>query len=129
MSKNNTPPDLTKTEYDILRILWKFGELSIREIHEKIVKIYNWAFSTTKTMTDRMLKKGFLKKESRHGILLYTPELSRPMGLARLIDFFSDRVLELDHTAVVSLFTQNKTLSDEEIEELSGLLDKVKEEK
>ena len=43
-------PDLQKTEYDILRILWKEGPQSVREVHNFIKDIYGWAYTTTKTM-------------------------------------------------------------------------------
>jgi len=119
-------PDLTKTEFDILRILWKSGKLNIREVHEQLIENYDWVYSTTKTMMDRMVKKGLLSRESFHGVFLYMPLISRPTGFARLIHFFSDRVLELDHAAVVSLFSRSKALTPEEIEELSELLNREK---
>jgi predicted transcriptional regulator len=119
-------PDLTKTEFDILRILWKSGKLNIREVHDQLIGIYDWAYSTTKTMMDRMVKKGLLGRESFHGVFLYTPLLSRPTGFARLINFFSDRVLELDYAAVVSLFSRSNALTPEEVKELSALLKQEK---
>ena len=44
--------DLSRAEFDILRILWKKGRLSIREVHDSLKDTYNWAYSTTKTMMD-----------------------------------------------------------------------------
>lgn len=122
MKKKEPLPDLTKTEFDILRILWKSGRLNVREVHDQMVENYSWAYSTTKTMMDRMVKKDLLKREQFHGVFLYTPLISRPKGFARLISFFSDRVLELDHGAVVSLFSRSNALTPEEIDELSKLL-------
>jgi BlaI family transcriptional regulator, penicillinase repressor len=122
MKSKESLPDLTKTEFDILRILWKSGRLSVRELHDQMIENYPWAYSTTKTMMDRMVKKELLKREQFHGIFLYTPLISRPKGFARLINFFSDRVLELDYGAVVSLFSRSKALTPDEIEELSQIL-------
>jgi BlaI family transcriptional regulator, penicillinase repressor len=127
MATKKPLPDLTKTEFDILRILWKSGKLNVREVHEQIIENYDWAYSTTKTMMDRMVRKGLLSRESYHGVFLYLPMISRPTGFARLISFFSDRVLELDHAAVVSLFSRSKALTPEEIRELSDLLNQEKE--
>ena len=122
MKSKEPLPDLTKTEFDILRILWKSGRLSVRELHDQMIENYPWAYSTTKTMMDRMVKKELLKREQFHGIFLYRPLISRPKGFARLINFFSDRVLELDYGAVVSLFSRSKALTPDEIEELSKIL-------
>lgn len=127
MNSNESLPDLTKTEFDILRILWKSGRLNVRELHNQMIENYAWAYSTTKTMMDRMVKKKLLKREQFHGVFLYSPLLSRPKGFARLIQFFSNRVLELDHSAIVSLFAHSKALTPEEIEELSHILNKEKD--
>lgn len=124
MKNQEALPDLTKVEFDILRILWKSKRLNVREVHNQMIENYSWAYSTTKTMMDRMVKKELLKREDFHGVYLYTPILSRPKGFARLVHFFSDRVLELDHDAVVSLFTHSNALTPAEVEELSQLLNK-----
>ena len=118
--------DLSRAEYDILRTLWKAGQLSVREVHDLLKITYNWAYTTTKTMMDRMVKKGLLSRESFHGIVVYKPLITRPAGLVRMVQFFADRVLEMDTGSVVSLFARSKTLTPEEIEELNALL---KEEK
>jgi BlaI family penicillinase repressor len=124
MPKIKDTPELSKAEYDILRILWKDGRLTVREVHDQVYDIHKWAYTTTKTMMDRMIKKGLLEREKYHGIYLYKPLISRPAGLARMVRFFADRVLETDVGSVVSIFAKSNTLSAEEIEELERLLKK-----
>lgn len=114
--------DLSQAEYDILRALWKHGRGTVREVHERLPGTYNWAYTTTKTMMDRMVAKSLLSREAFHGIFLYAPLISRPAGLARMVRFFADRVLEMDVGSVVSLFARNNALSPAEIEELNQLL-------
>ena len=114
-------PNLSKAEYDILRILWKGGRKSVREVHDQLQETTGWAYTTTKTMMDRMVTKELLKRDSFHGIFLYSPLVSRPAGLAKMVQFFANRVLETDASMVVSMFASG-TLSDEEIEELKELL-------
>ncbi len=127
MVKKSPLPDLTKTEFDILRIIWKNGKLSVREVHDQITETYNWAYSTTKTMMDRMVLKQFLIREKFHGVFLYRSLISRPKGFARFIQFFADRVLEIDYGEVVALFSRSNALDANEIEELEGLLENAKE--
>jgi predicted transcriptional regulator len=121
-------PELSKAEYDILRILWKRGAQSVREVHERIQEAQNWAYSTTKTMLDRMVKKGLVKRGKFHGLYLYSPLISRPAGLARLVQFFANRVLEVDPGTVVSMFAQSQAITPEEMQELRQLLNEVTEE-
>jgi BlaI family penicillinase repressor len=122
MADKKELPDISKAEYDILRILWKSGAQSVRELHEKIQASNQWAYTTTKTMMDRMAQKGLLARQQFHGIFLYQAQISRPAGLAKFIQFFADRVLETDAMQVVNMFAASNSLSPEEIEELEKLL-------
>ena len=94
----------------------------VREVHDDLQNTHGWAYTTTKTMMDRMVSKALLKREEFHGIYLYKPLITRPMGLARFVQFFADRILETDATSVVSLFARSKAITPEEIEELERLL-------
>lgn len=123
-------PDLSRTELQMLNVLWKSKDgLSVREVHEQIKAEFEWAYSTTKTTMDRMVKKGLLRREDFHGVFLYQAEISRPAGLARLISFFMNDLLEMDQSALVSLFGRSKALSNSEIDELENLLDQQTNQK
>jgi predicted transcriptional regulator len=128
MSNPHELPELSKAEYDILRVLWKRGAQSVREVHEQVKQAQNWAYTTTKTMLDRMVKKGLLKRGKFHGLYLYSPLVSRPAGLAKLIQFFANRVLEVEPGTVVSMFAQSQAITPEEMHELRQLLKQETEE-
>lgn len=123
MLKSLEIPELTTTEYDILRVLWKGGEQNIREVHNTLQSTYNWAYTTTKTMMDRMVAKRLLRREQAHGIFLYSANISRPLGLAKLVHFFASRVLEIERRDVVEMLIKSETMSAEEINELEQLLE------
>lgn len=120
--KSKSLPELLKPEYDVLRVLWKHKVLSVREAHDELARDTDWAYTTTKTVMDRMVGKGLLERSKVHGVFVYKPLISRPIGLARLVQYFADRVLETDYESVVSMFTANKTLSRDELQELRKLL-------
>lgn len=119
-------PELSKAEYDILRILWKGEHQTVREVNEHLQTTYGWAYTTTKTMMDRMVTKGLLQRDDFHGIFLYKPLVSRPAGMARWIRFFAERVLETDPATVVAMFADSKAITSEEIAELERLLSEDK---
>ena len=123
MTKLKELPELSRAELDLMRILWDGKRLSAREIHESLGDAYDWAYSTTRTMLERMVMKGHLSREPFHGVLLYSPRLSRPQGLARMVRDFADRVLQTDRGSVVALFARSSELTPSEIKELSRLLD------
>ena len=118
----NQIPEPSKAEYDILRILWKNGRQTVREVHDKLQATSGWAYTTTKTMMDRMVNKELLKRDEFHGINLYMANISKPAGMAKLVEFIADRVFEVDASTVVSMFSTNGIMTDEEIKELKDLL-------
>lgn len=117
-------PELTTTEYDILRVLWKNGEQSIREVHDVLQPTYGWAYTTTKTVMDRMVAKRLLHREQAHGVFLYAAIISRPVGLTKLVHFFASRVLEVERRDVINMLINSETISAEEIDELERLLER-----
>lgn len=115
-------PDLSDSELDVMRALWKGDRLSAREVHDRVAPARGWAYSTTRTVLERMVEKGLVNKASFHGIYLYRPRLSRAAGLARAVRDFADRVAEIGAAPVVSLLAGGESWSDEEVAELERLL-------
>ncbi len=116
-------PRLSPMELQVMRVFWEKGRKSAREVHQHLAGDQGWAYSTTRTHLDRMVKKGLVSKAPFHGLHLYGAAISRPQGLAQ-------RVLELARLAlggnpvpVVALFAQEGDLSEEEIAELRQLVD------
>jgi BlaI family transcriptional regulator, penicillinase repressor len=116
-------PDLSRAEYDVLRGLWPLGQGSVREVHDAIQAETNWAYTTTKTVMDRMAAKGLLERSQQHGAFVYRPLISRPAGLARFVRFFADRVLERDLSLVLGLFKDSESLTTQELDELKRLVE------
>lgn len=115
-------PDLSKSEYDVLRALWRLKQASVREVHDYLEADTGWAYTTTKTVMDRMAAKGLLERVNLHGAFVYRPLVSRAAGLARFVRFFADRVVERDLGVVLGLFRDSEALEPEELAELERLV-------
>ena len=120
-------PELTDNELGLMKELWRRGRASAREIHEAMGPKLNWSYSTTRTVLERMTKKGLLEKTSFHGLFLYNPAISRVEGLARFVHAFARDILETGPAPVVSLLADSKTLTPEELDDLARLLDETEE--
>lgn len=123
----STQQSLSPSELEVMKELWDAGPSSIREIHDRIKTRSGWAYSTTKTVMDRMVGKEILKRSEFHGVFLYEPRISRAQGLAVLVRDFAERVLEVDSQAMVPLFAESGSMSPEELKELEGLLGEADE--
>lgn len=116
-------PALTGPELDVMKALWRDGDLGARELHEAVGESLGWAYSTTRTILERMVRKGLVEKRAFHGLYVYGAAISRARGIAGLVREFASRVLESDPAPVVSLFSEQGSLDEEEIAELRAILD------
>ena len=122
-------PQLAPAELDVMKTLWSSGSLSAREVHERLAQRTGWAYSTTRTVMERLVRKGLLRKQSSHGLHVYTAAVSRPTGLAQLVRDFAEQVLELREIPVAALFSKSDALTAEELAELRALLEPTKAKK
>ena len=118
--KKSDLPELSKAEFSLLHVLWKKQPLSVREIHERLNN--EWAYTTTKTVLDRLVVKQVLQREVCHGVNIYRPLVGRAAGMVHWVRFIADKVFELEPIEVVNLFAKRKIYSEAEIAELRELL-------
>jgi len=115
------PPELV-----LLKALWSKGALPVRRLHETCVNDLAWSFSSTRKTLERMTDKGFVeiskpdRKSSAPAEV--KARVSKTTTLAHMAREFFGRVLEVDGPLPTSTFTDSTLLSDEELDELEGLL-------
>ena len=101
-------PQLAPAELDVTKALWSSGALSGRGVDEKLETHTGWAYSTTRTMIQRMVKNGLVTKRRFHGLHVYEPAIPRALGMARLVRGFASRVLGLSDAPVAALFQERE---------------------
>ena len=117
-----TLPQLAPAELDVMKLLWSAGRLSAREIHDRLAPKTGWAYSTTRTTVERMVKKGHVAKRDSHGLHVYEAVISRAEGMAPLVREFARNVLGLSQVPVAALFRESEALTPAEIDELRAIL-------
>ena len=111
------------SELLLLKALWVESELSARELHDHIASRLDWSLSSTRKTLDRMIDKGMVTCEDRHGVRVFRANVGKISTLASLITEFARGVLEVDGPLPASSFGGSKILSPEELRELERLLD------
>ena len=64
-------------ELPLMDILWTRGSMKGRDLYEEIRLTKNIAYTTALTVLDRLSKKGFIKKDRRSGVILFSPSISK----------------------------------------------------
>lgn len=123
----NKLPELSKTEWLLMKICWTQGKSTARQIYEEALKKKDWGYQTVKTMLDRIVNKGYLRREKLGPLCLYEPDVSRSKVVANAIETFTDTVLDNTFAPLFVHLAKGKKLNDEEIASLKKLIEEHKE--
>ena len=120
--------ELTRAEWALMQCLWQQGKASATELQKLLDAQQGWAYSTVKTMLDRMVDKGVVTAHRVGNVYEYSPRLKRQSAVGRLVDDLYDRVLEGSLSPLVSRLMESRKLSAEDVAELRAMLDRYDEE-
>jgi BlaI family transcriptional regulator, penicillinase repressor len=88
MAKQNAI-SLSRFELEIMEILWKLGEVSVRDVQEAIQERRRPAYTTVQTILSRLEEKQAVRRTRKVGnALLFAPLVERAPVHRRLIDDF-----------------------------------------
>jgi len=117
-------PSPSDTEMEILKRFWRDGDLSARELQDRVAGQLNWTASTTRTVLERMRAKGLLSRRDVHGIAVYShvhPKVEVLGGLMRRLS----AVLEMDQSLPAAAFSGSQILDADDIAELEAMLNRA----
>lgn len=84
-----TAISLSRFELEIMEILWKLGEASVRDVQEAIQERRRPAYTTVQTILSRLEEKQAVHRTRKVGnALLFAPLVERAPVHRRLIDDF-----------------------------------------
>jgi BlaI family penicillinase repressor len=110
------------SELTLLKALWRQQPLSAREIHDQVVGEMDWSYSSTRKTLERMLDKGMVSQQVRHGVQVYEATLEKVDTLAAFAHDFGKRIMEIDAPLPVNMFTGSKLVDEAELAQLEQLL-------
>lgn len=116
---------LSNSEWVIMECLWDKAPLTVTQISKAMEKEIGWAKSTTKTLISRMETKGYLDYEEGAKARAYYPVVDRSEVVLAETESFLSRLYNGSLGMMVNTLVEQKNLSQEEIEELRAILDKM----
>jgi predicted transcriptional regulator len=116
-------PDLAKSEWSLMEALWHRGQATASALQADLRSSQGWAYSTVKTMLDRLVEKGYVKSRRVGNVYEYSPRIRRGAVVARTIDDLAERVLAGSVSPLIHRLVESRRLNDEEIRELRRMLD------
>ena len=110
------------SEIETLKLFWRAGTMSAREVQDLAGPELGWADSTTRTVLERMCKKGLLARHQVHGTAVYEPVSAKVEILGSFLRKLRG-VFEVSGPLSATAFTGSQLLSAEELDELQAILD------
>jgi BlaI family penicillinase repressor len=125
MRKNEL--ELFESEWAILQVVWDREPCSAPEVQERLASRKKWAYTTVKTMMDRMVKKGLLNVEKIRNLNLYRSDVTQKQARKSEITRTIKRAFEGAISPMMQFLVENEDIPDADIDKLEKLIKEKKE--
>lgn len=106
-------------EADVMEVLWRRGEASIREVWEELRRRRSITFNSVMTVMNRLVEKRLLRRADGRGRYRYAPRMDRAALLARVSRDVAEALVEEFGEVAVAQFVA--VLRDADPEKLKAL--------
>ena len=128
MTKSSPHTSLTRRERQIMDVLYRRGRATAAEVMPELPGDPN--YSTVRTQLRVLEDKGHVRHEEEGGRYVYAPAVprhaARKSALKHLVETFFDGSAEQVVAAVLG--GEASRLSDEDLERISGLIEKARKD-
>ena len=85
---------LTRQELALIKVVWRQGHATVREVYEALRSERRVAYTTVLTVMNILESKGYLRKELEKRAYRYHPTMTQAQVLRALVRDFVDRVFD-----------------------------------
>lgn len=117
----------TDVELQILKVLWKQGASTVREVHDELSKTRDTGYSTTLKMMQVMLEKGLLKRDDSVRPQLYRAAKSQQRTQVQMLDDLTQRAFQGSARRLVMSMVSSGRLTADELAEIKRLIEEGEE--
>jgi predicted transcriptional regulator len=115
-------PLLTEQELEIMKIVWRRGNATVRDVYEDLLTKRKIAYTTVMTMMGILEQKGHLNKAADERAYVYSPTKPQREVLGNMVQDFVKRVFNGSAKPLLVHLIEEQKISTEEIDEISKLL-------
>ena len=116
---------LTRQELALMKVIWRAGHATVREVYEALREQRRVAYTTVMTMLNILESKGYLRKEPEGRAYRYHPTQPERRVMTALVRDFVDRVFDGAATPLLAHLVTDTRLSKPERDALRRLIDGV----
>ena len=114
--------EIYDSEWIILEKVWELEPCPAPTVHEALEGQKDWAYSTVKTVMDRMVRKGMLTSDKIRNLSIYHSAITPPQAKKNEIMRAVRRAFNDSLTPMMHFLLENEELTKEEYGELQRII-------
>ena len=120
-------PTLTPQELTIMKVVWRLGTATVRDVYEAMRDERTVAYTTVMTMMRILEDKGYLLKSSAERAFVYTPAKPQQQVLGAMVRDFVDRVFDGASESLLLHLAKDNKLTDKQRKVVKKLIKDIEE--
>lgn len=121
------PAEPTKSELEILQVLWDKGPSTVREVNNELLKQRDVNYTTTLKQMQIMADKRLLNRDQGQMKHIYSVAVEEQKLKAHLLDKFVDSMYKGSASKLVMQLIGNKNTSRRDLQEIKDMIKKLEE--
>ncbi len=114
--------ELTPAEWDIMRAVWRHEPCAAPTVQEALETERGWAYSTVRTLMDRMAAKGFLTTEKVRHLTLFRSAVTEAQAQRGELLYTLKTAFQGALSPMMQCLLEHQELSARELAELEALI-------
>jgi BlaI family transcriptional regulator, penicillinase repressor len=111
-------PTLTGQELEIMKVIWKLGTATVRQVYETLLERRRIAYTTVMTMMNILEQKGYLKKESGDKAYVYAPAQPQKQVIRTMVREFVNRVFNGSAEPLLVHLVEDQCLTEKDLDDI-----------
>ena len=112
----------TELELEILKILWRDGEATVRQVKKQLSNFRELAYTSVMTMMTIMTEKGYLKRSKKANCYIYKPQITEQETTRGMLGDVVDRLFDGSATAAMVNLLETGDIDKAELAQLRKLI-------
>lgn len=117
--------NLGDVELEILQIVWRLGEASVKDVQLEIQKNRSVAYTSVMTMMQLLSKKGYLSHRKQSRSYIYTANIDPETVKSGLLQRTLDYVFGGSVSNLVQHMVKQKQLDSKQLDEIKNMIESM----
>jgi predicted transcriptional regulator len=128
--KTNPPAEPTRSELEILQVLWKHGPSTVRFVNDRLNdEKRSIQYTSTLKIMQIMTDKGMLARDESSMKHVYRPLMEEQSTKGLLLNRFLDATFNGSAATLLQQLLGNRNTSKDELDEIKAMISKIKPDK